>query len=55
MLAYPAKYFSEWHRMYLPISTSHVHGILFPAQEHWAVKHFVRLINQAMCQEWRMS
>ena len=55
MLAYPAKYISEWHRTYLPTHTSHVRGILFPAEEHWAVKHFVCLINQATCQGWCMS
>ena len=51
MLAYPDKYIFEWHRTYLPTSMSHVHGILFPAEEHWALKHFVCLINQAPCQE----
>jgi hypothetical protein len=51
MLAYPAKYIFEWHRTYLLTRMSHVHGVLFPAEEHWVVKHFVYLINQVPCQE----
>jgi hypothetical protein len=51
MLAYPAKYIFECHRTYVSTRMSHVHGILFPAEEHWVVKHLVCLISQAPCQE----